>query len=459
MVRRIAMLFNAAAVRLVVCMLGATPCTERSMMQRLARRWILALALGVLLLEFLSFLAVHALGRIAPDRRLDRFVEAQLDGFDDAAVRRHLETAYDAELGWDNPAGTRETDTNVAGRRWTATYAAGGQRVSCMDAAAAGVPAAAPLAAAYGDSTTHGDEVDDGEAWPCLLERALGRRVENHGVGGFGVDQALLKLRRHWASGRVAPVTILGIYSDDAAQLLNRYRPFLVPGTRTKLAFKPAHREREGRIVALPNPWSPDVRTVAGVRALAIGVAATDYWAERSGRVLPQFPYVLQAWKAGLAYVRVRAAGSDAARSAWDIPEARAVLLQLLRDFARDARRVGTRPVLLFIPSVQDWSRGRLPADYAGFLQEDLARAGIELTVIDVASREFDERRFNVSPYRGHPSAAGNEVIARVLLERWPGPMAGQAGVRQRQGAPLEDSRRSSVLPRAPATSRLYRPL
>ena len=57
-----------------------------------------------------------------------------------------------------------------------------------------------------------------------------------------------------------------------------------------------------------------------------------------------------------------------------------------------------------------------------GFLREDLARAGIELTVIDVASREFDERRFNVSPYRGHPSAAGNEVIARVLLERWPGP-------------------------------------
>jgi hypothetical protein len=68
---------------------------------------------------------------------------------------------------------------------------------------------------------------------------------------------------------------------------------------------------------------------------------------------------------------------------------------------------------------VQDWSRGRLPADYAGFLQEELARAGIELTVIDVASREFDERRFNVSPYRGYPSAAGNEVIARALLERW----------------------------------------
>lgn len=48
MVRRIAMLFNAAAVRLVVCMLGGIPCTERSMMQRLARRWILALALGPL---------------------------------------------------------------------------------------------------------------------------------------------------------------------------------------------------------------------------------------------------------------------------------------------------------------------------------------------------------------------------------------------------------------------------
>jgi hypothetical protein len=288
-----------------------------------------------------------------------------------------------------------------------------------MDAAAAVAPAAAPLAAAYGDSTTHGDEVDDGEAWPCLLERALGRRVENHGVGGFGVDQALLKLRRHWAEGRVAPVTILGIYSDDAAQILNRYRPFLVPGTRTKLAFKPAYRERDGRVAALPNPWRPEVRTVAELRALATGVAATDYWAQRSGRVLPRFPYLLQCWNAGLSHVRRKASGADDSRSAWDIPEARRVLLQLLRDFAKDAQRVGTRPVLLFIPNVQDWSRGRLPADYAGFLREDLARAGIELEVVDMASLEFDERSFNVLPYRGHPSAAGNQVIARALLGRW----------------------------------------
>jgi hypothetical protein len=100
----------------------------------------------------------------------------------------------------------------------------------------------------------------------------------------------------------------------------------------------------------------------------------------------------------------------------WILALALGALPQLLHDFARDAQRFGTRPVLLFIPSVQDWSRW-------------------------------------------HPSAAGNEVIARALLERWPAPMAGQAGVRERYGAQLEDSRRSSVLLSAPATSRPSRPL
>jgi hypothetical protein len=45
-----------------------------------------------------------------------------------------------------------------------------------------------------GDSYTHGDEVADSASFPASLERVLQVPVANFGVGGYGPEQALLKL-------------------------------------------------------------------------------------------------------------------------------------------------------------------------------------------------------------------------------------------------------------------------
>src|SRR5262245_48523426 len=46
---------------------------------------------------------------------------------------------------------------------------------------------------AVGDSFTFGSEVRDDESWPAQLEAMLGIPVVNGGVGGYGVDQAILR--------------------------------------------------------------------------------------------------------------------------------------------------------------------------------------------------------------------------------------------------------------------------
>ena len=52
-------------------------------------------------------------------------------------------------------------------------------------------------ALAIGCSFTHGDGVEGAEAWPAVVERSLsGHEVVNLGVGAYGLDQALLRLRR-----------------------------------------------------------------------------------------------------------------------------------------------------------------------------------------------------------------------------------------------------------------------
>ena len=48
----------------------------------------------------------------------------------------------------------------------------------------------------FGDSFSHADEVLDQETWGDLLSKKIDCPIANFGVGGFGTDQALLKMER-----------------------------------------------------------------------------------------------------------------------------------------------------------------------------------------------------------------------------------------------------------------------
>jgi hypothetical protein len=58
------------------------------------------------------------------------------------------------------------------------------------------VPAARPVVLAIGDSMTFGQGVTAEESWPAVLERALGVRVYDAGVPGYGSPQMRSRLRR-----------------------------------------------------------------------------------------------------------------------------------------------------------------------------------------------------------------------------------------------------------------------
>jgi hypothetical protein len=108
------------------------------------------------------------------------------------ALRRLLDAQgatllqLDGEIGWTYAASRRAGvySSNSQGLRGTREYAPA-------------PPAGVLRIAAFGDSFVHGNEVADDAAWGARLEQ-LGPGVEllNHGVGGYGTDQALLLFRR-----------------------------------------------------------------------------------------------------------------------------------------------------------------------------------------------------------------------------------------------------------------------
>lgn len=72
---------------------------------------------------------------------------------------------------------------------------------------AAAPPAGGALTLVGGDSFAFGDEVEDHESWPAVLEGLTGHRVVNAGVPGFGLDQAVLRVSA--LAGHYAPRTIV----------------------------------------------------------------------------------------------------------------------------------------------------------------------------------------------------------------------------------------------------------
>lgn len=378
------------------------------------KKALLVVFVNLVVLEAASFASVHALALVSPNRRLDLFLEERLGGVPDTALAEFHAGGYDAELGWDNPPNKVVTQRNTLGRPWTATYDASGARRSCLPTAAATPPP--PAIATYGDSFTRGDEVDDGDTWQCEIERRIGQRVANYGVGGYDVGQAILKAERDWNAGRAAPITILGIYAEDLDRTLNRYRPYFDSSSSGMFGFKPSFRVVEGEVALVPNPLDASVTSVAALHDLAISVADTDYWAQQWARVLPEFPYTLQIARTGRYMIASRLGTPHYLVNTWDTDEGRAVISYLLHRFAAGARRHGTRPVVLLLPETFEWQHGRTKPQYRDFVEHDLRDAGLDLTIVDVANAEFDESRFSIAPFTGHASPYGNRVIAGALL-------------------------------------------
>ncbi|MBW2229988.1 MAG: SGNH/GDSL hydrolase family protein [Deltaproteobacteria bacterium] len=88
--------------------------------------------------------------------------------------------------------------------------------------------------AVFGDDFTHGREVTYAETWPAVMgqaleETGLSAEVLNFAVPGYGVDQALLRWRKHGRSLH-SDVVLLGFQPDNTLNNLSLIREILFPG-------------------------------------------------------------------------------------------------------------------------------------------------------------------------------------------------------------------------------------
>ncbi len=378
--------------------------------------WAILAALVLAAIEGLSLVSLHLVERARPGTVLDLFLRDYFAAMTGQDIEDFRTKAFDPELGWNNRPFSTTATVNRAGRTYQIHYGADASRAD-------GLTQERPLVAAYGDSFTLGDEVNDDETWPYFLQELLGKDVRNFGARAYGTDQAVMKFEQHVRSNLIAPVAVLGIMWENINRIANNYRPFYLARTIFKLGFKPRYAcDRNDRLTIESNPMQEFRATPAALQALAARAAESDPYAQSKPRL--SWPFTLGMLKLSYEYGRSRLGFNswlfpgDPSFNLWTEPASTHLMRCIVGRFVDTARAHGSTPILLFLPTPD-----RVPPyrDFVAGLQA--SRPGV--TIVDISKEAFDPARFKIMPNKGHPSAYGNRIIAGALYRAIEGLMPG----------------------------------
>lgn len=260
--------------------------------------------------------------------------------------------------------------------------------------------------ALFGDSFTFSMEVPFENSWAHYLAPLLpaGTQVLNFGVDGYGVDQAYLRFKRD--APKWAPrVAVLSLIQDDLYRVVSVY-PFL---RGWEYSFtRPRFVMEHGQLRQANLPL----------------MTSDSLFAKRSIFDLPLLDHDVffnpDAWRWHTPYMSYLARFAVTAFPRWPMPNAAtddAAALQisarLLETFVREARAMQIEPVVVYLPSRNDFVVGE-PL-LKGRLATLLAREGIPLhDMTDCLTRQVARSALFLRDH-GHYSAAGNAALARCV--------------------------------------------
>jgi hypothetical protein len=348
----------------------------------------------VLVLEGMSyfFWESWASKRIPYHEKVD--IEATVLGREFNIWRSNL-TKPDQELGWTNNTEHKQV-------------AQGGARRDDG-------PNAGTKISVYGASFVFGEGVTNEETFSAQLARRFDNSVRNFGVGGYGPDQALLRLERHLSAGQRPEIVILGMASESLARIVNIYRKLYIPVESANFV-KPVFvvDGDKGRVVNAVPAWPPSVEA----RKKLIDAAKKDDLWYGQNQLRPQFsfPYLLTTIQAAKFFL------FDAIR--WqDLYQDQRTLTTMnfvLERFLRLSKEFGFRPFFVIFPNPEDLLRiqAKERAYYLDFEEYVTERYSGRLTVVPVLDEVFDIEKFNVRRFGGHPSAYGHKVIASAIYKK-----------------------------------------
>ena len=346
-------------------------------------------------------------------------------------VEHFFYKSFDSELGWAPKAGSSGQDITELGVK-TYHIDEKGRRFSSVYI---DIPS---KIAVFGDSFSFGRLVNDDETWPYALSKLVKSYVPNYSVGGYGLDQALLRLKREIKT-LDSKIILMCVVPETIARIHSYWRHYFEYGNT--LAFKPRFAiEKDG--LKFYELFIKDQESFKKIQENEKFIQQVDYFYEyKFLKNILCFPYVCRLWKTrrqnfpilkhviiGLitrrsekyrkkAFKQVLRNNAKYTAEMYNDDNAKLLYSRLVDEFVKLCHEHDKKPVLVVTPQPVDIERLNSGlSDYSEFV----AQLSKKLKVCDLTSLFVGNKNVAELYLEGelgpHLSVKGNNEVAKYIF-------------------------------------------
>jgi len=355
-------------------------------------------------------------------------------------LKKFIPKGYDSELGWVRKPNTSNSEKgkfgdivwsiNDKGSRINPRFEELESKISC-----------------YGDSFTFCRQVKNDETWGYFLSKLQKTNVLNFGVGNYGIDQSILRVKLEYPKNRTE-IVILGVVPDTISRISSLWKHYCEYGNT--FAFKPKFKLIDDNLVLIKNKIDDETKFDNYQKFIPEIQMEDFFYKEKFKKEIIKFPYtyfVLKNFKRNmpiLVWVTITSIlkkfGKDTKKIEWNAmkiimrinlswrtklfknKESIRLLEKLIEDFVNYANSNNFKPIFIFLPQKDDILF--IKKNYNFYEEFSKKLSSLEnLSLIDVTNdllkfNDIDSLYSDDNEYGGHYSKIGNEKIALIINQQ-----------------------------------------
>lgn len=393
--------------------------------------------LGILFLIFLAFMEIFSyflIKRLRKDFQWLITPDDELPTLSDEGLDKFIKSGYDGELGWVRKPNTEKKEMGKEGKTKYHIDSRGSRKNPGHEK----LPIKISF---YGDSFLFARQVNDNETCQWHLSELTKTNVLNFSVGNYGLDQALLRLKREYPRNKTK-IVIMGVVPSTIVRILCVWKHYNEYGNA--FGFKPRFVIEKGKLKLIRN-FIDKKEKFLDYRKYIPQIRKYDYFYKTKFKEdIIRFPYLISILSDAFRNIRIifyifisKLLKMEKELDVYPLPmkvimdvnlklrynlftkdkNALKLMEMVVEEFAAYAKKEKFIPVFLFMPQKDDllFIRRKCPY-YADFIEKISKKIHtIDLTNYLIDRNDLDEIYSDDNEYGGHYSNFGNEVIAKFI--------------------------------------------
>lgn len=354
-------------------------------------------------------------------------------------LKRFIPNGYDSELGWIRKPNTSHDEKGKFGvTKW-----------SINDKGVRSNPGFEDIKdgiSCYGDSFTFCRQVNDNETWEHYLSKKTNSNVQNFGVGNYGIDQALLRLKREFHKNPTK-IVIMGVVPDTISRILSMWKHYYEYGNT--FAFKPRFVLKNKKISLIDNVINDESKFCNYKKELDKIKENDFFYLNKFQKEKIRFPYTITILKNSkrnipLIYWVIKIKflermGKDISKIEWNPmkiimkinlqwrvklykdPSVTELFYKIVEEFVAFSKENKIHPIFIFLPQKDDIifikNQHHYFEDFVKSIKSISDLQTIDITKNILQEEDLDQLYSDDNSYGGHLSKHGNEKIADFIFQ------------------------------------------